>query len=78
MSSGKYAAAVAELDRGISLLPYIKRKLFRECVRDGAQARLAMAKGGQAFLAAHPADMQGANRAADYAWKTYPMRSDCP
>ena len=79
MSRGNYKNALAELNRGNALLPLIKIKLFRDCVSDGAQQRIVMAKKGQAYLLAHHGDLKGADRTAQLAFKNFHSKmTSCP
>ena len=78
MVRSNYASAVAELKRGNAFLPQIKNRLSRDCVSDGAQQRINMARKGHIYLTVHRGDTQGANRVAQEAWKGYRGRNNCP
>ncbi len=78
MRAGAYAKALKELRATSTMLPSIHNAFTRRCVAEGANMRIASASAGETFLARHPSDRPGAKAAADRAWRTFPMKDNCP
>ena len=78
VAAGHYRRAIRELRSTMGALRLIRNRFIRHCVASGADARLATAQAGLAYLDAHPDDKSGAHKAEHHAWVTFPMSHNCP
>lgn len=73
-----YAKALKLLDGTRPYVSSIHDANTRRCVGEGADIRISSARAGEAYIAAHPGDKDGAKAAYNKAWTAFPLQGNCP